>query len=73
MDKSHNDRQPLKFITVIYLNAQGEVNNWDVPLDGVALYYFNGVAHFQDFRGKNIQVSRDLKMGRLLGRCVNRK
>lgn len=38
MDKSHNDRQPLKFITVIYLNAQGEVNNWDVPLDGVALY-----------------------------------
>ena len=38
MDKSHNDRQPSKFITVIYLNAQGEGNNWDVPLDGAALY-----------------------------------
>ena len=39
MDKSHKyDRQPSQFISVIYLNAQGEVNNWDVPLDGVALY-----------------------------------
>ena len=38
MDKSHNDRQPSQFITVIYLNAPGEVNNWDVLLDGVALY-----------------------------------
>ena len=38
MDKAHNDRQPLKFITVIYWNAQAEVNNWDVLLDGVALY-----------------------------------
>ena len=38
MDKSHNDKQPSKFITVIYLNTQGEGNNWDVPLDGVALH-----------------------------------
>lgn len=64
MDKSHNDRQPSKFIIVIYLNAQGEGNNWDVLLDGAALYLM-GVAHFRDFRGKKILVSRDLKMGRL--------
>ena len=38
MDTFHNDRQPSQFITVIYLNAPGEVNNWDVLLDGVALY-----------------------------------
>ena len=65
MEKPHNDRQPSQFITVIYLNAPGEVNNWDVPLDGVASYNFYGVAHLRDFRGKNILVSRDLKMARL--------
>ena len=30
----------------------------------VELLYYNGVAHFRDFWGKKILVSRDLKIGR---------
>ena len=43
-----------------------EMNNGDVPLDGVAFHDwidFDGVAHFRDFGGLKILVSGNLRMG----------
>ena len=60
-------------ITLCPLNFRGggllltiEMNNGDVPLDGVVFHDwidFDGVAHFRDFGGLKILVRGNLRMG----------